>query len=82
VGSVPRAGDYWGTATAAEAQLIQQNYGPALTLYEAAIEAAPLDLGSLHSTFGQAQLLMQALDAPADIRESVRRLFAEVHAAD
>ncbi len=82
VGSVPRPGDYWGTATAAEAQLIQQNYGPALTLYEAAIEAAPLDLGSLRSTFGQAKLLMQALDAPGDVRESVRRLFAEVNAAD
>jgi len=75
VGTEPRKGDYWQTATAAEAFLIQGNYADAARLYEAAVAMARTETGSHESTWRQACALMAKLNPGAEERALVRRAF-------
>lgn len=75
VGSVPVPGDYWRTATAAEAQLILGDYGAAAALYRAAVTGAPEEKGSLQSTRQQAVLLLDCLGAEGPQKDAVLAAF-------
>ena len=65
VGTVRRRGDYWGTATVAEVQLIRRRFAEAAALYAAAVEDDSEAKGSHDSTRAQARRLMEVL-APTD----------------
>ena len=54
VGTRPKRGDYWITATAAEAQLLRRHYDRAARLYRAAVVDTPNERGSHDSTRLQA----------------------------
>lgn len=75
VGTKAAPGDYWKTATVAEIQLLQANYAAAASLYEAAIAIAPLERGSHESTFGQAKLLLERLEAAPQDRALIEQVF-------
>jgi hypothetical protein len=81
VGTKVFPGDYWKTATVAEVQLLQANYPGAASMYEAAIAIAPLERGSHESTFGQAKLLLDCLEAPSEGRALVEQVFRRAAAA-
>lgn len=68
--------DYWEAATLAEGQLIQRNYDEAARLYKAAIGWAPEARGSHGSTLGQAKLLMEHLETPAESRAAIEAALA------
>jgi hypothetical protein len=78
LGSSARPGDYWATATLAEAHLLKQDYDRAAALYEAAVT----DESELHashaSTWAQAQLLMDKLQTPASERAKIAKSFAHL----
>jgi tetratricopeptide (TPR) repeat protein len=78
VGTVRKQGDYWGTATVAEVQLIKQNYDKAADLYKAAVVMSPKELGSHESTWGQARLLLEKLGAPPESQQKVAKAFAHL----
>jgi tetratricopeptide (TPR) repeat protein len=78
VGADPIAGNYWKTATVAEAQLLQRKYEQAAFLYAAARSMAPLDYGSLCSTRDQARLLMDHLQSPPAERARIEAVFEDV----
>lgn len=61
VGTAATKGDYWRTATAAEAQLIRGNYVAAAALYRAAVEDDPEGKGNHETTRAQARRLMAKL---------------------
>jgi tetratricopeptide (TPR) repeat protein len=75
VGSQAKAGDYWLTATAAELQLIKQNYDKAAELYEAAVAVAPEAKGDHDSTRGQARRLMEKLQPKESERMRIEKAF-------
>lgn len=63
VGTQPKSGDYWQSATVAEVQLIQRNFHIAATTYEQAVAMAPGAVDDHRSTCKQARLLLKQLDA-------------------
>lgn len=65
VGTTADSADYWKTATMAEAQLLLRQYSLAGWLYSAAVIAAPTEIGSHESTYGQARLILDHLK-PSD----------------
>lgn len=75
VGAEKKAGDYWGTATVAEVQLIRRRYARAGELYRDAVTMAPEARGSHESTWGQAELLLDHLGASAAERAEVAAPF-------
>ncbi len=75
VGTEPRAGDYWMTATAAEALLIQKKYAEAGRLYDAAVGTARAEIGSHDTTWKQACRLMEKLQPSAEERALIRKPF-------
>ncbi len=81
VGADLSPGDYWKTATAAEALLIGADYDKACRLYDAAVAMSPGDRGSHRSTWLQAERLMQALPVPEPAKLAISAVFAHVHAA-
>jgi hypothetical protein len=78
VGTKAIPGKYWETATVAEAQLLQGHYVEAGRLYEAAVVAAPEEIGSHQSTYNQAVLVLDQLRATDDDRAAVLRPFAHL----
>lgn len=82
VGTEKHEGDYWKTATVAEVQLIRRNYEKAGELYEGAVTIAPEEVASHSSTWNQAKLLMDKLEASPEERERVGRAFAHLETAD
>ena len=78
VGTEPATGDYWKTATVAEAQLIRRNYDKAAELYDAAVAMVPDAVGDHGSTWKQAQLLMEKLNPPPEAREKIAGVFAHL----
>jgi len=62
VGAEKRPGNYWLTATVAEAQLIQRNFDKAAALYSEAITMAPGQEDNHRSTWKQAKRLLQHLN--------------------
>jgi|GEM_PF-885301 len=75
VGVEPIPGNYWKTATVAEAQLIQGHFDQAAKVYRAAVVDAATVTGSHDSTRGQAELILTELGAPADARLKVLQSF-------
>jgi TIR domain/MAP3K TRAFs-binding domain len=82
VGTEPRAGDYWWTATVAEVVLIRKQYLDAGRLYDAAVRMAPKEIASHETTWRQACRLMQKLNPTADERRTVRDAFAHLPDCD
>lgn len=82
VGDQPTPGDYWASATAAEVQLLQQNYERAGELYEAAVAMAHKEVGSHESTWLQACRLMASLEPTDDQRARVRAAFTHLPACE
>jgi hypothetical protein len=68
-------GDYWKSATVAEAQLIQGNFDQAATIYRAAVVDANTATGSHASTRDQAELILTHLEAPPEQRSKVLQSF-------
>ena len=75
VGTAVKPGDYWFTATVAEVQLIRRNFEAAGKIYAAAVAMNPDELGSHESTWKQARLLMDRLQATPEQREAVAVAF-------
>lgn len=71
-------GDYWKTATAAEVQLLKQDYEKAAELYEDAVAMSPAARGDHETTWLQARRLMEKLNPPPEAREKVGRAFAHL----
>jgi hypothetical protein len=83
VGTQPKAGDYWHSATVAEAQLIQGHFDLAATRYEQAVAMAPGAVDDHRSTCKQARLLLRHLNATPEQLARVLGVFRrEVHAVD
>jgi hypothetical protein len=82
VGSQPRAGDYWLTATVAEVSLIRRNYADAARVYQAAVAMAPKEKSSHASTWLQACRLMHKLQPVAADRALIRNAFAYLDDCD
>jgi hypothetical protein len=80
VGNKAVPGDYWKTATVAEAQLLQGNFDAASALYQAAVLAAPLDQGSHESSYNQAKLLLDALGASQEQKAKIAAAFPHLAA--
>ena len=81
VGVNPDPADYWKTATMAEAQLLQRQIALAGSLYAAAVIAAPAEIGSHESTYGQAKMILDHLKAVDDERKLVLSGFQHLAAA-
>jgi tetratricopeptide (TPR) repeat protein len=75
VGVAPLTGDYWATASAAEAQLILGRFAAARKLYAAAVEDDPEAKGSHASTLAQARRLMDKLHPSAVERATIEKAF-------
>jgi hypothetical protein len=82
VGTEPRPGDYWMTATVGEVFLIQKQYKDAARLYKAAVATARGETGSHKTTWKQACRLMKKLDPSAEARALVRSAFAHLPDCD
>lgn len=75
LGTEPRSGDYWATATVAEVQLIRRRYAEAARLYATAVEDDPEAKSNHDSTRQQARRLMDALAPSPEERESIEKAF-------
>lgn len=75
VGVKPVEQDYWKTATAAEAQLLQAAYDNAARLYAEAISIEPEAHGHHQSTSTQARLILEAVNAPLEVQTKVLAVF-------
>ncbi|MCP4203930.1 MAG: DUF4071 domain-containing protein [bacterium] len=78
VGTEKKDGDYWMTATVAEAQLIKGNYQAAGRLYRDAVSMAAQEMGSHASTWGQARLLLEHLGPSDDEYSLVAQAFGHL----
>lgn len=68
------------TATAAEVQLIKQNYSLAAELYAAAVSMAPEETGSHESTWLQARRLMEVLAPSPEEYNRIAKVFQHLSA--
>jgi tetratricopeptide (TPR) repeat protein len=75
VGESAVPGDYWKTATVAEVQLLQGRIDQAAAMYQQAVLISPLDYGSHESTYGQARLLLDQLNATEAQRAQYAAIF-------
>jgi len=78
VGTKAVPGKYWETATVAEVQLLQGHFVEAGELYRAAVVAAPEEIGSHQTTYNQALLILENLNAPENDRTTVLEPFAHL----
>ena len=78
VGTNPWPGDYWKTATVAEAFLMQKNYPQAAELYRTAIAMAPKETGSHGTSWRQASRLIAKLGASPEEQALIKRTFGRV----
>lgn len=78
VGTEPTPGNYWATATAAEAFLIEQEFAEAARLYRAAVAMARQERGSHKTTWLQARRLMERLSPANEEREDIRDCFSHL----
>lgn len=75
VGTEKVSGDYWKTATVAEVQLLRGNNRKAADLYKAAVNIEPEAKDSHASTLGQARVLMDKFETPAEERAAIEAAF-------
>lgn len=80
-GTEPTPGDYWRTASVAEALLIQTDYGGAGEMYKAAVAMAPAEIGSHMSTWAQARRLLEKLGASETEATAVKAAFSHLPVA-
>jgi tetratricopeptide (TPR) repeat protein len=78
VGTKPVPGRYWDTATVAEVQLLGQNFAEAATIYQAAVDMAPMATGDHRSTRNQARELMKHLNPTDADRAAIEAVFAHL----
>ena len=78
VGTKAWPGDYWKTATAAEALLMQKKYRQAADLYQRAIAISPKETGSHATSWTQANRLMAKLTASAEEQAVIKQAFGQV----
>jgi hypothetical protein len=78
VGKEKSEGDYWKTGTAAEAQLIKQNYNDATALYADAVGMSPTAIGDHESTWTQAQRLMEKLKPTPEQEQKIAQVFGHL----
>lgn len=76
VGNEPVAGDYWRSATVAEAHLLLGDFRTAAQRYRQAVAMAPDEAGSHASTRLQAERLLAALDVEESAAAAIRNAFA------
>ncbi len=75
VGTEPKDGDYWMTATIGEVYLLMKKYAEAARLYKAAVAMARSETASHQSTWTQACRLMEKLQPSSEERTLVRSAF-------
>lgn len=78
VGTEPKDGDYWMTATVGEVFLLMRRYADAARLYKAAVATARSEKASHQSTWTQARRLMEKLGPSADERVLIRSAFGHL----
>jgi hypothetical protein len=78
VGTNSWPGDYWKTATVAEAVLMQKYYAQAAALYQTAVAISPEETGSHGSSWMQASRLMAKLGATPEEIALVQQAFGKV----
>jgi tetratricopeptide (TPR) repeat protein len=78
VGTEPVPGDYWKTATVAEALLIQKKYKEAGDMYEKAVAMARTETGSHESTYLQAKRLIEKLKPTDAEKENILQAFSHL----
>jgi hypothetical protein len=78
VGTEPRNGDYWMTATVGEVFLLQKKYAEAAKSYEAAVAMARTEVGNHKSTWLQVCRLLEKLQPSPGERALVRKAFAHL----
>lgn len=78
VGTEPKDGDYWMTATIGEVYLLMKQYADAERLYKAAVAMARTEIGSHQSTWTQACRLMEKLQPSSQDRARIRSAFAHL----
>lgn len=78
VGNMPKAGDYWHTATIAEVQLILGNFNSAARLYGQAVAMTPGRTGDHASTSKQARRLLEHLRPSPEQASQVLSAFRRV----
>ncbi len=75
VGNTAIADDYWQTATVAEVLLIQKKYKEAGDMYQQAVDISPTEIKSHESSWKQAKLLLDKLEASAEEQSEVLAAF-------
>jgi hypothetical protein len=78
VGTKVVSGDYWKTATVAEALLMQKSYARAGEVYQDAVAIAPEEIASHEATRAQARRLMNKLDPKDAERALVQAAFVHL----
>lgn len=78
VGTEPKAGDYWMTATVGEVFLLRKKYQDAARLYKAAVATARAETANHRSTWTQARRLMEKLDPSEEDRALIQSAFAHL----
>jgi hypothetical protein len=78
VGTEPKPGDYWLSATIGEVFLIQKKYDDAARVYKAAVAIARAKEGAHRSTWTQACRLMVKLQPTSAERAVVRAAFSHL----
>jgi tetratricopeptide (TPR) repeat protein len=78
VGTKAWPGDYWKTATVAEAFLMRRDYPQAAELYQTAVAMCPKETGSHETSWTQASRLLAKLGATAEQRTLIRKAFGHV----
>ncbi len=82
VGTAPRQGEYWMTATVGEVLLMQKNYADAARIYDAAVAMARSQTGSHQTSWKQACRLMAKLEPTPEERALVRKAFEHLPDCD
>jgi MinD-like ATPase involved in chromosome partitioning or flagellar assembly len=75
IGDKPISGDYWLTATIAEALLIQGKYKEAAEIYQRAIDIAPSEIQFHQSTARQAKMLLKNMEANERETKTIENVF-------
>lgn len=75
VGNTAIPDDYWQTATIAEVLLIQKKYKEAGDMYQQAVDIAPTEIKSHESSWKQAKLLLEKLEAGDEDQLKVLAVF-------
>lgn len=79
VGNTAIDGDYWKTATVAEVLLIQKKFRESASIYQQAVDFAPMEVKSHESSRNQAKLLLEKLGVEPEVSEHVLKPFSHLN---